>query len=483
MKRAFISTLAITALMTAVSPDAEAQNPRLELGRRLKRFENAWQSASETRRAGSVPPLKEAVSSFFSLRLAEAGRQLDNAWLTVRGDETADAFTRGVIGLQLVAGPVCAESKAGILKLELKAFYSTQAQAPAEAKVRFQLARSQGELIAETTFSIRELLEGVNWELGSIPEGDHVLSTTIKYDGSVFQIPPTTISRITQLEGRLKHVEDTAASLKSTAQSDADRTIAATLKDEARLIRNMARGRSQEADFPALHRLQTCEALMADRQAPTRLRDALKDFSEVWMTLARSRRTCRVRIQIPSQIDAPLPVLIVLHGAGGSENMFFETYGAGRVVQEATSRGWLVISPGQGLFGLPLDVDEIVRAVDPFVPVDRKRIMLMGHSMGASQVVRQVRKHPTLPVAAIALGGGGRMTSEDAGKSSSVPWFVAAGKEDFGLPGARQLHRDLTNAGNRSQYKVYQNIEHLVIVQASIDDTFSFLEATLADAE
>ncbi len=33
-----------------------------------------------------------------------------------------------------------------------------------------------------------------------------------------------------------------------------------------------------------------------------------------------------------------------MHGAGGSENMFFETYGAGRLVDLAVERGWGVIS-------------------------------------------------------------------------------------------------------------------------------------------
>ena len=59
---------------------------------------------------------------------------------------------------------------------------------------------------------------------------------------------------------------------------------------------------------------------------------------------------------------------------------------------------------------------------------------------------------------------------------------VAAGEQDFGRSGARQLHRSLTDAGIQSQYKDYPEVEHLVIVQAAIDDSFKFLDDVLSTA-
>ena len=34
-----------------------------------------------------------------------------------------------------------------------------------------------------------------------------------------------------------------------------------------------------------------------------------------------------------------MPVVVALHGAGGSENLFFEGYGAGHIVTECRKRG------------------------------------------------------------------------------------------------------------------------------------------------
>jgi predicted esterase len=157
--------------------------------------------------------------------------------------------------------------------------------------------------------------------------------------------------------------------------------------------------------------------------------------------------------------------------------MFFETYGAGRAVREATSRGWLVVAPGQGILGLALDVPDLLNALEPWFPIDRSKVMLLGHSMGAAQVIRQVQKYPTLPVAAVALGGGSRFPKTQSNPTSK--WFVAAGSDDFGKNGARQLHSSLITANLPSTWREYPNIEHLAIVQAAIPDVFQFLDQSL----
>lgn len=41
----------------------------------------------------------------------------------------------------------------------------------------------------------------------------------------------------------------------------------------------------------------------------------------------------------------PRPLLVVLHGAGGDENMFPEAYGAGIIKRIAEKHGLLVASP------------------------------------------------------------------------------------------------------------------------------------------
>ncbi|MDG2221994.1 MAG: dienelactone hydrolase family protein [Rubripirellula sp.] len=388
-----------------------------------------------------------------------------------------------MIGSQLLVSPRCAEAGDTPFKLKLTPFYPTDTEPSPDANVRLKLSRGTGELLAETEFSIPQLTSGASWEIEQIPEGDHILSVIVRHEDSTFALPPVAVSRITGLDRRLQELNDAAVALKTatraTATQVSDFTLAATLRDETRFIQNVLKGVPQEADFPVLHRLKNCEAMLANRNRPDEFAKQLSVAKQVWLALASGIRSVPARVHFPQGGNNPPPVLFVFHGAGGSENMFFETYGAGRVIGEAAKRGWIVVSPRQGLFGLPLDVSEMLDALESFVPLDRKRVMLLGHSMGASQVVKQVIKHPRLPIAAIALGGGGRVSDSDAKQSQQVAWFVGAGDQDFGLSGAQQMNRSLKAASSSVRFKIYPNVEHLVVVQAAISDVFQFLDEVL----
>ncbi len=466
-------------MMILLTAPANAQTSRLELGRRLQRFERAWEVATPAARVNSVEPLKVAVTSFFSLNLAEAGRQLDRAWLAVRGKQ-ATALENEVLSLQFLPAPVCADVTVTTMTLQARPFYDNDKPLADNVRVRVSLRDANGTVLKESDFALNDLSNPAALETGALPEGDHRLTVTFVRDSETYELPAITVSRIAALDDRLSSLEKAAASLKASASDDLNRTMAATLRDEVRLIRNLSQGRLQEADFPILSRLQFSESLAHDTVDPTALANSVAGKSDIWMTLAKGTKTASVRLRFPASLEKPIPVLFVFHGAGGSENMFFETYGAGRVIREAEKRGWLVVSPGQGMFGLSLGISDMLDVLEPFAKLDRSRIMVLGHSMGAAQVMTQVQKHPSLPIAAVALGGGSRMAVRDPSQAPKAHWFVAAGEQDFGRSGARQLHRSLTDAGLQSQYRDYPDVEHLVIVQAAIDDSFKFLDEVLS---
>ena len=63
----------------------QSASDRYQLGRRLERFERAWQDASQEGRVASTGAMERAVQSFFSMQLGVAGKSLDRAWLSVLG--------------------------------------------------------------------------------------------------------------------------------------------------------------------------------------------------------------------------------------------------------------------------------------------------------------------------------------------------------------------------------------------------------------
>jgi len=96
-------------------------------------------------------------------------------------------------------------------------------------------------------------------------------------------------------------------------------------------------------------------------------------------------------IAIPES-TGPAPLLIALHGAGGDERMFFTAYGAGRLHAEAMRRGMVVVTPNSSAFARhPWALDSFIAVIDRSHPVDRARVYLLGHSMGASVASQRSR--------------------------------------------------------------------------------------------
>gem|GEM_PF-301552 len=536
----------VCTLFCLLTPCSSAQTQRLELGRRLKRFEIAWEQAPATQQAKAVAPLKQAVSSFFSLQLSEAGRQLDNAWFTVRNDAPPSATEKVAIAYSLTALPFCAAPETTELKLQLSPFYTIAETLPENTTLNLLIKNNSAETLAkfhcpataalvgtlwntgilppgdhhiETTLQFEGLsirlpdvsisrihnsaetlakfhcpataaLVGTLWNTGILPPGDHHIETTLQFEDLSIRLPDVSISRIPDLARRTEKLQQSADRLRQQALAEnrppelppTTLTAATTARNEAALLKAASEDRSTEADFPLLARLLLAEQLAENPQLATEIAARSASQNDLWLTLAKGRKSVPVRLKIPATTDPQkkLPVLFVFHGAGGSENMFFETYGAGRAITEATRRGWLVVAPGQGLLGLSLSVSDMLDNLQHFANIDRSQVMLLGHSMGAAQVMRQMQQDPYCALAAAALGGGSRMSAAAAATLKPVKWYVAAGTEDFGRGGALQLHRSLTTTGVTSEYHDFPDVEHLVIVQAALSDVFRFLDQSLS---
>ncbi len=261
-----------------------------------------------------------------------------------------------------------------------------------------------------------------------------------------------------------------------------DDVVRATLREHAQLLIQAGKGSKLESDYPLHQLLSLDESLMAsDDRWKKKIRDAAQSH-DVWLQLAKGRKRVPVRLRIPSDESAKsgskvaMPVLFLMHGAGGSENMFFETYGAGGAVQAALDRGWLVVAPRQGIGGMALDCKEMLEVLQSIFEIDRQKVYIVGHSMGAAQVIRQATLHPELFRAAAVIGGGSR--TRDAEKLARIAWYVAAGELDFGKSGARSFYESMKGAKDASvRYQEFAGIEHLVIVQACLSDLFAFLDS------
>ena len=456
---------------------ADAETPRAELGKRLRRFELAWQDADARQRAAAVVPMNAAVRSFFTFRLNAAAARLDDAWLAVRAAGPADLHERCAIATAVTVIPLLADTTCLELTIGFQPLYAVaDADAP-EAGLRLTIEDDDGRRIVSRDWAWREATGTLAWTAGPLPEGDHRLVVERVTDDAVLAVARVGLSRVERLEDRLAAVRGGLAALPPEAAPTAKATIVA-ISD---LLDELAASRGQETDYPAARLLSFAERLLASGADPGGAIAAEARKADCWLTLSDGRRDTAVRLRAPPDADGPLPVLFLLHGAGGSENMFFDTCGAGRAVTLGIRRGWLVVAPRQGLFGLPLGVAAMVGLLDEAFEIDRSRVFIAGHSMGAAQAARQAGITPRLVAAAAAIGGGGTAPTGD--EARRIPWFVAAGAADFGRAGASALARSLRAAGNPVAERVVPDVEHMVVVQAALDDLFAFFDAAAAEVE
>ena len=466
-------------LLASLSLSARAETPRAELGKRLRRFEIAWQEADGERRAAAVAPMTAAVRSFFTLQLSAAASHLDEAWYTVRAQGAPETPERAAIATAVAATPLLADTTAEMLSLKFAPFYEeaddVAAAAPDPAGLRLSIVDAGGETLVDRRGDWAEIGGKIEWQTGPLPEGDHALVVEHVGDAQTLEIARIGLSRVERLRQRLETLEAAGGAWPEEAPPTSRATVAAILA----LLEALAASRGQETDFPAARMLQFAESLAAAGAAPAITIAAAARGADLWLTLSDSRGEVPVRLRAPADATGPLPVLFLHHGAGGSENMFFETCGAGRTATLGVERGWLVVAPRQGLFGLPLDVAAMLDVLEDSFDIDRTQVFLVGHSMGAGQVAKQVGLHPEAVAAAVALGGGAAAPAGE--KAKQVPWFVAAGAADFGRPGAAALAKRLEAAGADVDSREYPDVEHMVIVQAALDDVFRFLDAVAAE--
>jgi predicted esterase len=121
-------------------------------------------------------------------------------------------------------------------------------------------------------------------------------------------------------------------------------------------------------------------------------------------------------MHIPSRVYAPeagvkagqpMPLVIVLHGAGADENAFMDATAAGQIKQLADQHGFLVVSPSTyWVMPNPQALEGIVNSMSANYSVDRSRVYVLGHSLGAMAAAGLAARHPDNLAGAVLIAGG-----------------------------------------------------------------------------
>jgi pimeloyl-ACP methyl ester carboxylesterase len=173
------------------------------------------------------------------------------------------------------------------------------------------------------------------------------------------------------------------------------------------------------------------------------------------------------------------PLVVALHGSGGDENDFFDSYQEAPLKPEAQHLGFLVVcprgrGPNTGYRGAAeRDVFDVIAEVRRLYRIDPRRIYLMGHSMGAYATWRLAAQHPDLFAALGPIAGGG--DPADMIKLRRVPQYVVHGALDDTVPVARS--RAMVEAARQAGAPVvYVELPHAGHYEAALGQFRPMLE-------
>lgn len=403
---------------------------RFEMGERLKELDQAWMATPDkARRSAAVPKINTAVAAFFGGKFGNACRALDEARAAVEGRSASseDAVT-------LRFEPPFVEPRTSA-KLRISWAYLPTIPKNVVVKVgRQAIVAAPGRSLV---VDVRP--EQVNPDILQNPEVGVLIPVQVgaRSEGVFLSI--------------IKRPLDRLAALKDTRSPEA-KTLVEFLSTAFGSPQNL------ESDLPLIQYLLTAELLDEGRLKVERAESLpLAKFNDTYFRAAFPRSR------------GPMNIVIALHGAGGSENMFFEAYGRGMAATEALRRGWGFIAPRSSVTAIQ-DVLEWLR-------VRKKqsigKVYLIGHSMGGGVILQSGSFVPKPSGIALFAPAATSIPQNLA----DVPIWLSVGKQDFLASGVRAIAQ--AQSGRKAfEFQELDPCEHMMVVADSILSAYRFFETT-----
>lgn len=194
-----------------------------------------------------------------------------------------------------------------------------------------------------------------------------------------------------------------------------------------------------------------------------------------WCRLPSSGVEIPLRVYIPANLpEGPAPLVVALHGMGGDENMFMDGYGAGVIRRLADEHGFIVVSPEGSGMAYVASFDALVDAVSDWRAVDRSRVHLIGHSMGAGLAMTIARQRPNAVASMALIAGGGSFPAPGA----PMPRCLVVGAELDMMVRAAALEQAALGARERGlpvEHRTIADQGHTLVVGAALPDVVDWL--------
>ena len=296
-----------------------------------------------------------------------------------------------------------------------------------------------------------------------------------------------------------KGIDDLAARLEADASRAAE-SLRADILFPVDRMRNVNRGKLElrtfdpDRDFPAAEAVATAAKAGKDPFA-----GKTGDFKRHFL-LDSAHEIMPYRLYIPATYKAsqPSPLIVALHGLGGTEDSFFDGYEK-KLPELAEQHGYILVAPlgyrvdggyGWGVGNPPADVNtrrlqerseqdvmQMLQLVRRQYNIDENRIYLMGHSLGAIGTWKIAPKYPEIWAAIAPISGMGAPATLE--RIRHLPEIIVHGDNDptVNVSGSRAMVAKLKQLGAEFRYIEVPGGNHSSVVVPNLPAILDFFDA------
>jgi len=462
-------------------------NPQGELKEKLDAIDRAMAEASRGGRAGEVRRLLAQGRTILAGREWTDELDYSNS-LVLRAEEVfLDSRRPAAVRIEQIYSPR--------LRMDGPLTARVSLHQPRRAALGLQPGDKIRDVATESGVN-RDLLDEpcrIELDLRGIQDGPYVLQAEIFDGDKAIGAAVLSIDLRAGLAERLTAMESATKKIPSAAEGRFDALYPADR------IRRINRGKMESGGFQAAEDLAAAESVLASIKAGRDPFAGRTGDMERHYLLEGAEEIMPYRVFVPSKYDGrtPYPLIIALHGLGGNEDSFFDSYGK-TLPRLAEARGYLIAAPlgfrMDGFYGTRIpgssgetgaqrkleysekDVLNVLALMRKNYAIDASRIYLMGHSMGAMGTWHLGAKYPDLWAALAPFAGYAAPSTVAAMKG--IPEIVVHGDADAVLPVgfSRAMVAEMKKLGVEYRYIEVPGGSHVDIVEPNLAAVMDFFD-------